>query len=544
MTMRANPAASWDSACRHLFRHINEANELRRNPLVGRFFEANDSNDRALEAIRVAVLGALEDYEMEAFTGGRSEQCHRRRTIVISHILGRRSADSVADELHVSRRQFYNERRAICERIAHALGDKNVGQVRACVTLQPDVAAIAYARSLTEGCDPFRALEILEDVAHNSSDVERQVEARCQMGSLLASQLDSDRAEREVVLARKVLSDNSSSISESLHERCKVRIELARALLDTKIGRGIEGKQRARKALVTLRYDCDLDEHGRTLLVDGLIFASEGACETGDYRNFRKHLEEAESIFLTTSNQSMHQKARLLWLSGLLSNLRDDCLTFADSNRMECAAREIAERAGFIRTAIDATLRLAYNYACGLGEHDEALRQALPALDLALRSKNPVLIADVCVDVAAIRRANRQYGESLKLLEIAAQRGKYNTHFEAVMSLETSAAYLGLGDFRYAATFASKAYNLASSQKNHRLEASALRLSALAHYRTQQSVIACEHIANSIELVERYGNRHSSAATYFASSVITGNREHARRAQALNPHFASSNSVA
>jgi hypothetical protein len=544
MTMRANPASSWESACRHLFRHIREAKELRRNPIVSRFFESNGANDRALEAIRAAVLAAFEDYEIKALTAGCAEQCRRRRTILLSHILGDRSVDSIAVELHLSRRQFYNERRAICEHIGHALSEKPTQTPTRCTTLQPDVAAIAYAKSLAEGCEPFRALDVLEVVAREASDAERRVEARCQMGALLASQLEHNRADEALDLARKVLADNAEALSSARNERCQARIDLACAMLDTKMGLRNESKHLTKQAMLKLRSGCDLDETGRTLLVDGLIFASERACETGDYRSFRKHLSEAESVFSTTSGQSVQQKARLLWLSGLLSNLRDDCLSFDDSNRLENAAREIAERAGFIRTAIDATLRLAYNYACGLGERDEALRQALPALDLALRSNNRVLIADVCVDVAAIRRANRQYAESLKLLETAARRGKYNAHLEALMSLETSAAYLGLGDYRYAATFADKAYDLAARQQNRRLEASALRLSALAHYRNRESLIARERISNSIELVEQYGNRHSSAATYFASSIITGNREHARRACALNPHFASSDAVA
>jgi hypothetical protein len=364
------------------------------------------------------------------------------------------------------------------------------------------------------------------------------------MGSLLTAQLQYDQAKCQIDIARRLLSGQVSDISESLIEPSQARIDLALALLASSNGRSSETKQLIRKVLSALRRTSSDDQEHREFHVDALLFASEQASTSGEFKAFRHHLAAAQSVLSTIRNQSLRQKARLLWLAGTFSNLNDSRATFSDSSLMQIAARSIAENAGLILTAIDAALRLAYDYAFGLGDYDAALRQALPAVDIALRTRNPALIGSVCLDAAAIRRASRQFGESLKLLEIVRRHGKVNAHGNVLLHLELSAIYLALRDYHRTRTFAEKACDLAASTKNRRLRASALRMSAIAHFRDHETAIARERIMESLELVERFGNRHSTAGTYFASSIITGNREHARLANGLNPRAVSLYAIA
>lgn len=138
-------------------------------------------------------------------------------------------------------------------------------------------------------------------------------------------------------------------------------------------------------------------------------------------------------------------------------------------------ALQMAERAGLVRTAIATAIHLAGNYAFVLNQHEAALRHALPALDIALKSHDPTLIGSVCIDVASIRIATHQFSEALKDLEIAKTQGRLSMENETELYFELAKACLGLNDCTRAGAHAMVAYKRAARFHSKRFEAAALR---------------------------------------------------------------------
>ena len=541
---RVDPGSSWNAACHHLIRHIDEPFELRRNPIVSRYFSPGKpisphADQLALAAIHNALLGALADYEVDALANGRSEESRRRRRIVDAHVLRHQPADEVASELGLSRAQFYRERHAICDFIAQALNARwRPPNSYVESQLRRDVLAIARAKFFIEGCEPERALLALEDIARSASDPARKVEAHCLIATVLTNRLDHDGAEAAVALARSEASEHESGLSEQARELAKVRADLALAIIAANAGRTDAANRLLEKAFSAIQDSRWIDDDLRELHVDASLFAAERATQFGDNAGFRNHLATAQLVFSAIGTQDMRQKVKLLWLSGQLCEERTASSTFDESIRMELAARDLGQKAGMVRTAVEAAVYLSGIYAFGLGDYALALREALPTVKYALQARSRELIGVVGLPVAEIYVFNKQLRQALKLLELARREGDCNAFIQAAMACISAEAYLGLRDYRRAIDSADTAFKLFTRQKNRRYQSGALRIAALAYHGNRQADMARQRIEAAVELLDRSGARTATALTYFASSVITGNLEHARVANALNPRAA------
>jgi tetratricopeptide (TPR) repeat protein len=542
---RVDPGSSWNAACHHLVRHIDEPFELRRNPIVSRFFAPGKptsphADQLALAAIHNAVLGALADYEVDALASGRSEESRRRRHIVDAHVLRHRPADEVAHELGLSRAQFYRERHSICDFIAQALNARWRPPTSFVESqLRRDVLAIARAKFFIEGCEPDRALLALEDIAKTASDPAQKVEAHCLIATVLTNRLDHEGAESAVARARRAASEHESGLSEQARELARLRADLALAMVASNDGRTDAANRLLEKTLGSIQDSRWLDDDLRELHVDASLFAAERSRDFGNNAGFRNHLATAQLVFAAIGTQDMRQKVKLLWLSGQLCDDRGASSTFNESIRMELAARDLAQKGGMVRTAVEASLYLSGIYAFGLGDYTLSLREALPTVRYALQARSRELIGLVGLPVAEIYVFNKQLHQALKLLELARRDGDCNAFIQAAMACISAEAYLGLRDYRRAIESADTAFKLFTRLKNRRYQSGALRIAALAYHGNRQDDMARQRIEAAVELLDRSGARTATALTYFASSVITGNLEHARVANALNPRAAA-----
>ena len=119
----SNPEKSFNVAVRHLFRHIRDATELRRNPLAKPFFgpAPNPKADAlGLTALHARMLQLATTCEDETGQLRRSSQVGRGYQIIGAIVSGRSAAD-VASELGLSIRQYYRDRHAICTSVARSL---------------------------------------------------------------------------------------------------------------------------------------------------------------------------------------------------------------------------------------------------------------------------------------------------------------------------------------------------------------------------------------------------------------------------------------
>ncbi len=123
-------SASLNRAADDLFRHLHEPEHLRRNPLVGKFFESPGS-DPGRKLHTAAALGQIHDMVRHLaeqcreadLMAGREERALRQHTIVVRQCLGRCSIGEIAAALAISTRQCYRERAAITRRVARLISE-------------------------------------------------------------------------------------------------------------------------------------------------------------------------------------------------------------------------------------------------------------------------------------------------------------------------------------------------------------------------------------------------------------------------------------
>jgi hypothetical protein len=123
----ANPNESFNVAARHMFRHLNDAPALRRNPLVSWAFRGvsvRDSSAAVLSAILSQIVNIGRACYAEDIKANRATRAHRQQAVLKS-VCAHGSPEQTARELGISVKQFYRDRRAICVRVAQRL--QNIG---------------------------------------------------------------------------------------------------------------------------------------------------------------------------------------------------------------------------------------------------------------------------------------------------------------------------------------------------------------------------------------------------------------------------------
>ncbi|HEY2473205.1 MAG TPA: hypothetical protein VGI19_00240, partial [Candidatus Cybelea sp.] len=279
-----------------------------------------------------------------------------------------------------------------------------------------------------------------------------------------------------------------------------------------------------------------VEETQREMAVDELTKAARQALREGRFKRFRESLAAANSLFGTLNEKASRQKAELFSLAALLYEETSAATPTGalDACRMLALAQEIAVRDGLLLTAADAALSRAGLLSYGIGNPSAAVREALPTVEFALGTADRRVIGEVCSYVAALRNANREYREALKLVELALRYGRLDRAQEAFAYSVAAQSYFGVAEYRRAGSSAEKAVELASPTGNHRLIGRMLRISALSLHACHEQGSG-ERINEAVDLLERYGGWDSLRQAYRASSIITGNVEHARRARALTP---------
>ncbi len=537
MTTRAQPAKSWEAAWRHLFRHLNEPCELRRNPIAASFFTRNGataSDDEAVRAIRSVLLEALDECELQLRSSGRSERARRQRAIVESNVLEHCSAAELASELHISRMQLYRERRAICEHLARVLTISSTARTpRVAPTSSPRAAALAQAKHLIEQCQSESALALLEDVASASGDPQTAITALCSIGDVLIAQLEFEKARRRIEAAQRLVLTGEMQLDASF-SFLRSCVDLVAARLASQTGRSNEARRTSRRALDQLLAQPFANESQREIAIDELSEAASQALRQGRFKQFRANLSAANALFGTLREPSPRQKARLVLLAALL--YEETCgageAAGRDACRMLAHAQEIANEAGLPLIAADAALSRAGVLAFELEDPSTAIREAMPSVEFALQSGDRRAIADFCSYAAALKNANRAFREALKLADLAARYGRLDGGQEALVHSVVAQAYFGLTEYQLAGATAERGVELASRTGNQRLIGRMLQISALSLH-ARRLAPASERIDQAIDVLERFGCWHAQRSAYRASSIITGNREHARRARTL-----------
>jgi tetratricopeptide (TPR) repeat protein len=120
---------SFETAVKHLFRHLHDPRALRENPLAQQFLSQNAPGDGihrpadALKNLHRAIRQAANQCRDDDFVAGIDERGQRQFSILVLHCLERRDIKEVACLLGISWKHCYRERAAICLRVGALLRD-------------------------------------------------------------------------------------------------------------------------------------------------------------------------------------------------------------------------------------------------------------------------------------------------------------------------------------------------------------------------------------------------------------------------------------
>src|SRR6185437_9919927 len=172
---RANPSESIEVAARHLFRHLDEPAELRRNPILAPYFERRSDVD-GMVAIRRAIRQAAEQCEREDRDAGLHRRAERNARL-LEQICARESSSVAANALTLSVQQYYRAKQQLCLRIARIMSMSLTRLVHEFTDLASVRLELAERRA---GLGEFSgAKKICDDIAAHAPSALARIRALC-----------------------------------------------------------------------------------------------------------------------------------------------------------------------------------------------------------------------------------------------------------------------------------------------------------------------------------------------------------------------------
>jgi tetratricopeptide (TPR) repeat protein len=217
---RANPAASFEVAARHLFRNVRDVSRLRSNPLTSRFFEpaksalASVAADRAaVDRVHNLIRSAAKRCRDEDIDAGKSERAERQYAIVIESCIEGKGHAPVASSLGISSTQYYRERAEICTRIARSLRDARGDEAETSVPpFDVFQYAVSRAAAYAEIGHPARAIEEYDRLSMCADSDTRKIHALCEKALVHLRRDAFEEADRIARIVRELL-DVSTSLT-------------------------------------------------------------------------------------------------------------------------------------------------------------------------------------------------------------------------------------------------------------------------------------------------------------------------------------------
>ncbi|HEX3551071.1 MAG TPA: hypothetical protein VHT53_11880 [Candidatus Elarobacter sp.] len=381
---RADPTRSAYCASRHLLRNLDDAAELRRNPLVRTLFAPcnDDAPDRAgaLDRVRALVHASLAGCRGRA--GARTHgSLGRMHAALLRCEIDKQPLAVVAAELGLSDRQIRRERRAAHDAFLRALAERTAAPAAAVVRDRAELR-LARASEMHELGESALALAACDEFLACAPE-EHRVEALClaaeierECGRYAASKNRVDRASAAlaqmtacappgtVSLARERVDFSAWSLRRALGEGCALALS---------------------PPAVTAHADAEdpRDEPRLALLVRALGAYGEQRWEVGDGIVGDRVVQRAWR--LVGSLDAARTKERL---SVMLADARMADLTGRDDHAAFLAAERLAARRGHLRARIIAraerigTEMIAYGRGplmeTVLGEYEGAHLKLMP----------------------------------------------------------------------------------------------------------------------------------------------------------------------
>jgi hypothetical protein len=550
---RTDPTASFDVAVRHLFRHLSEPRELRRNPLVSQLFDTADSPS-ALRSDASVVAGIRrsigEGAEVccgpESLPARNREQRIRQFAIVSRCVLEGDSPEDVAMQLGISERQLRRERADICKRIAMYVRAKQLAEWTPRLEIL-DTLRFQFERASAqaEAGEYESAIRSYDDILSSSAGTADKVESFCkraevelECGKLGAAQ--TSLSDATTLLETDVRAFATKSLAASRANVALLQSKLAWATADFSTAKG--ALDSARRALETVRSVAG--KRIKELFIGVLLDTASRSCDQGDFAASAKALGEIEAFAQTMPHMSL--PLQIDWIMqrnalAIVSARQGTSFGIGEYATHWNRALDLAKTCRSLKRIVEAEAELARivgmeaeltNGRLGLGSKT-ALTTARRVVFTARELRNYKLLTAMSVSMADYLVSSDGWREVPDILQDAEQNAVDGTCYWVVMMMIKSAYHVKAGRPLEGLQFGHEAYQAAKAMDNPRVTAAALRRLASITYTLGRKNEAAEYIRDSVAISERSASAFACVQMYRMASAITGDARYGKAAAEL-----------
>ncbi len=542
---RANPSASFPVAVRHLFRHLDEPLELRRNPLVAEYFArpssaaSAETDLDALFRIRSAISDGAARCEREEREAGREHRARKVARIFEQFYVRGASYREGARALGLSIQQYFREKRSLCLRIAGILSQ------RSCDDSSPSLwggvveARLEIAERRAAIGDFSGALHVYAEIATQTSSTAAAVRALCltaaverQRGNLLPASSRLQEAEALLAAASEI------STVDALVSRCHIKLEQARIAFDGP--NSAEGLRIAEDALrLALTSGCLAEPLDEATLIDVLLECGEQREGMGDFtgalRLATRAAERSASLpgSFPQRSHALSFESRLQWVVPNIAGRRNAAIRIGGLR----GALDVTRGNGSIENVIRVLSHLTTAYML-VGNFREMIACGRRALTIAADFGAPRVEAMARLEFAETLLSTPNWRLANAVLTGLADRFIARSHnWTFCQFLE--AVYLAKSkQCERSMAVAIKAERVASSSGFTRLAGALHREIASNAAALGRKSLAHERIQASVQAVQRNGSLLSLRHTYRIAASITHDARYASAAREITRSLA------
>jgi tetratricopeptide (TPR) repeat protein len=523
---------------KHLFRHLHDPEQLRRNPIVRRFFDDptiggfGAARDRAVLARIHQVIREATDYHRDtSLRAGERNRALRQHTIVMRQCFGGASVPSVAADLGISANLCYRERARICRRIAgYVLSYSGTPALQYFPDIDPFDAQVDRVVRIATCGEMAASLHACDALIQAAESLEQRLNALCVSASVHLHFGRSSRARRALDEAKRLSRRHGSDAPSPLWALTLAQITNAEAQLAHFLGDTWKAAELAQSAADRLRAILAVGPNNAyDLYAECLNFLAGALWNLGDseraYDAFvdaeasLQHARRPEHVAHAVSVQAWRVRNRLLMSSKTW---------YPAWRRIQALQHtfEGAYRSGATIQAIEALEGLTEIYTFG-GNGTEAMRNGRLALALAYQQASPVVKHQTLLTVAQLLLRTHHAEYALALLTDAERSDRGDAVLRRRLSCVAAERAIQLGRF-------DEAWQLATAHAPPEAAAELGLRKRVVAVRSAHALGLLPQAASGVELLiplaERFGSAPVLLDAYTIAARVTSKREFSKKA--------------
>jgi tetratricopeptide (TPR) repeat protein len=531
-------AKQFARSAKHLFRHLHNAEQLRRNPIARRFFDDptiagfGATRDRAVLARIHQLVREAADYYMDTdLRAGDQSRALRQHAIVMQQCLRSTSVGLVAVTLGISTNLCYRERAQICRRIAsRLLSYSGASALQYFPDIDPfDVQVERVVRIATCG-EMAASLHACNTLIQTAVSLEQRLHALCVSASVHLHFGNANRAQRALEEAKRSAGRHGSDEASPLWALTLAQIANAEAQLAHFLGdtwKAVEFAKNASErleAILVIGAESAYDLHAECLnFLAGALWNlgdSVGAYTAFvDAETSLRRARRAERITHAVVVQAWRVRNRLLTSSNTW---------FPAWRRIQALQHtfEGAYQSGATVQAIEALEGLTEIYTFG-GNETEALRHGRLTLTLANQQASPIVRSQALLTVAQLLLRTHDAEYALALLADVERSNRDDATLRRRLSCVAAERAIHLGRFE-------EAWRIANAQTSPEIPAELGLRKRIVAVRSAYALGWLGQASSAVEvlipLAEGFGSAPVLVDAYATAARVTSKREFSKKA--------------